>query len=128
MKKIIIISLFLIFSLFNSISFAASILLQVDTLNQDYDTIRIHAANIPRDFVYSDPPVYAGPGIPVEGFTNLKNVLIEKLIPGQTYKFIAVLTKGTEHSSGSNIVQQKMPEIVIKLNAPKISLIEIKGE
>lgn len=85
-------------------------------------------ANIPRDFVWSDPPAYAGPGDPVPGSANLRHITISGLTPGQTYKFIAVLMRGTEHSPGSNVVQQKMPEVVIKLEAAKISVIEVKGE
>ena len=107
---------------------AASVKLEVDPGTQVYDSIRIHMANIPRDFVYSEPPVYAGPGSAVTGSPTLKHVIIPGLTPGQTYKFIAVITKGTEHSAGSNIVQQKIPEIVIKLEAAKISIVEVKGE
>lgn len=107
---------------------AASIKLEVDTLGQQHDSIRIHMANIPRDFVFSDPPAYAGLGEPVVGAANLRHVTITGLTPGQTYKFIAVLTRGAEFSPGSNIVQQRMPEVVIKLEAAKISVIEVKGE
>ena len=125
MKNIlaIIISLFLA-----TAASAASIKLEVDTLGQQHDSIRIHMANIPRDFVWGDPPAYAGLGEPVAGSANLRHITIAGLIPGQTYKFIAVLLRGTEHSPGSNIVQQKMPEVVIKLEAAKISVIEVKGE
>ena len=125
MKNIlaILISLFLA-----TTASAASIKLEVDTLGQAHDTIRIHMANIPRDFVWGDPPAYAGPGEPVGGSANLRHITISGLTPGQTYKFIAVLMRGAENSPGSNIVQQKMPEVVIKLEAAKISVIEVKGE
>ena len=125
MKNIlaIIISLFLA-----ATASAASIKLEVDTMGQQHDSIRVHMANIPRDFVWTDPPAYAGLGDPVGGSANLRHITISGLTPGQTYKFIAVLTRGTEHSPGSNIVQQKMPEMVIKLEAAKITVIEVKGE
>ena len=125
MKNIlaIVISLFL-----TTTASAASVKLEVDTKGQVHDSIRVHMANIPRDFVYSDPPAYAGPGDPVGGSANLRHITISGLTPGQTYKFIAVLTRGAEHSPGSNIVQQKMPEVIIKLEAAKISVIEVKGE
>ena len=125
MKNIlaIIISLFLA-----TTASAASIKLEVDTLGQQHDSIRVHMANIPRDFVWSDPPAYAGLGEPVPGAANLRHITISGLTPGQTYKFIAVLMRGAENSPGSNIVQQKMPEVVIKLEAAKISVIEVKGE
>lgn len=107
---------------------AASIKLEVDTKGQEHDSIRVHMANIPRDFVFADPPAYAGPGDPVAGSANLRHITIPGLTPGQTYKFIAVLTRGAEFSPGSNVVQQKMPQVVIKLEAATISVIEVKGE
>lgn len=119
----IIISLFL-----TATASAATIKLEVDTLGQQYDSIRIHMANIPRDFVYSDPPAYAGTGDPVAGSANLKHITISGLTPGQTYKFIAVLTRGSNHSPGSNIVQEKMPVVVIELTAPGLRAVETRGE
>ncbi len=111
-----------------AITHAASVKLAVDPKGQDFDSIRIHMANIPMDFVWSDPPAYAGMGEPIPDTANHRRIEISGLTPGQTYKFIAVLTKGTEHSPGSNIIQQKMPVVVIKLEAASMSVIEVRGE
>ncbi len=98
---------------------AASITLEVDPLGQEYDSIRIHMANLPRDFVWSDPPVYAG---------TETVVTIPGLVPGQTYKFAAVLTREDQVSPGSNIVERKMPVVVIELQPPKLWPVEIRNE
>jgi len=128
MKKLILFAIMVACSAWAATASAASIKLEVDTLGQQYDSIRIHMANIPRDFVFTDPPAYAGPGDPVAGSENLKHITISGLTPGQTYKFIAVLTRGAEHSPGSNIVQEKMPVVVIELRAPALKSIETRGE
>jgi hypothetical protein len=98
---------------------AASIRLQVDPLDQEYDSIRIHMANLPRDFDWNAPPVYVG---------KETTVTIPGLTPGQTYKFIAVLTRDDKASKGSNIIQEKMPVVVIELKPPVLTAIETRGE
>lgn len=128
MKKLILLGIMVANLAMAGVASAASIKLEVDTLGQQYDSIRIHMANIPKDFVFTDPPAYAGAGDPVAGSENLKHITISGLTPGQTYKFIAVLTRGAAHSSGSNIVQEEMPVVVIELTAPGLRSIETRGE
>lgn len=97
---------------------AASIKLQVDPLGQEYDEIRIYSANVPREFDMSAPPAYVG---------QETTATIAGLEPGQTYKFAAVLVRGEDKSGASNIVQQRMPVIVL-IKPPQLSVIEIRGE
>ena len=90
-------------------AYAASVTLEVDPGGQAFDTIRLHMANLPRDFVFSDPPIYVG---------EATRFTVSGLLPNQTYKFIAVLTKGDTRSPGSNVVQTKTPPAYA---APKVT-------
>lgn len=122
MKRLIVVLLLLL----ASSASAATVVLEVDPLGQQFDSIRIHTANIPRDFVFSEPPAYAGPGTPTGSGKFL--VSVAGLTPGQTYKFIAVLTRGSEFSPGSNVVEQRLPVVVLKLQAPVVELKEVLSE
>ena len=119
MKRFLIIFPIFFFILMAAAATAATIKLQVDPLGQEYDAIRIYMANAPREFAWSDPPAYVGTDT---------TVLISGLVPGQTYKFVAVLTRGEKESPGSNIVQEKMPVVVIELKSPKLEAVDIRAE
>ena len=118
MKKLILFAVMVACSAWAATASAASIKLEVDTLGQQHDSIRIHMANIPRDFDFAAPPAYDGAAAEFQ---------VDNLTQGQTYKFCARLVRGESVSPISNVVTYKVP-VVLEFKAPVLIKIEKPAE